>query len=83
MAIQETLEHAIHTVAPTATINLELVNGHLSGMVVAQEFDDMTHLERQRSIWSQIRKDLGTEAAEVGMLLLYSPEEMDAVEDQE
>jgi hypothetical protein len=83
MAVQEALEQAILAVAPSATINLELINGRLSGMVVAKEFDDMTHLERQRSVWNRIRQDLGTEEAEVGMLLLYSPEESDAVEEGE
>ncbi len=83
MAVQQALERAIHAVAPTARIDLQKKNGHLSGIVVASEFDEMTHLERQRSIWKRIREDLGAESSEVGMLLLYSPEEADAVENVE
>lgn len=59
MAVQAALELAIHAVAPNATINLALINGRLSGMVVAGEFEDMTHLERQRSVWKRIREVLG------------------------
>ena len=83
MALQEALEQAIHAVAPSAKIDLESSNGHLSGMVVAKEFHEMTHLERQRSVWGRIRKNLGPEAAEVGMLLLYSHEDADAVQEEE
>jgi hypothetical protein len=83
MAVQEALERAIHSVAPTAKIDLGIVDGYLSGTVIATEFDAMTHLERQKSVWSKIRQDLGTLSTEVGMLLLYSPEEANAVEEDQ
>ncbi len=81
MASQKALESAIKVVAPNATFDLEVVNGHLSGMVVAEEFGDMSHLDRQRKVWEQIRADLGPDAADVGLLLLYSPDEANAVLD--
>ncbi len=81
MAIQAQLEKAIHAVAPTALIDLELVNGHWSGMVVAGEFEELTHLERQRLVLGRIRDDLGAKAErDLGMLFLYSPEEADAID---
>jgi len=83
MAVQEALEQAIHAVAPAATINIGNEHGHWSGFVVAPEFHDMTHLARQQAVWKRIRLDLGADAVEVGTLLLYSPEEFDAVEDEE
>jgi acid stress-induced BolA-like protein IbaG/YrbA len=81
MAVQAKLEEAIHAVAPEARIELEVISGRLSGTVIAEEFDDWSHLERQRKIWESIRASMGTEATQVGMLLLYSPEEADAVDD--
>jgi len=50
MALQADLEHAIHAVAPRATMQPKRVNGRLSGLVIAEEFDPMTHLERQRAV---------------------------------
>jgi hypothetical protein len=81
MATQAKLEEAIHAVAPDARIALEVISGRLSGTVIAEVFDDWTHLERQRKIWQSIRDSLGAESTQVGMLLLYSPEEANAVDD--
>jgi len=83
MALQADLEHAIHAVAPRATMQPKRVNGRLSGLVIAEEFDPMTHLERQRAVWAKIREELGARATKVGVLLQYSPEEADAVADTE
>ena len=80
MAVQVALEKAILAVAPDAEIKIGLVDGHWSGMVIAPQFESMTHLERQRSVWNRIRSDLGAQSREVGILLLYSPQEADSVE---
>lgn len=79
MAIQAALENAIHNFAPQARVEVTLSDGRYTGRVIAPEFDEMTHLARQRAVWKQIREQLGPQATEVGMLLLYSPEEADAV----
>lgn len=50
---------------------------------VALEFEDMRYLDRQRQVWAIVRHDLGADAKRVGMLLLYSPVEADAIEDDE
>lgn len=34
-------------------------------------------------VWDQIRRDLGSEARQVGTLLFYSPEKADAVIEEE
>jgi acid stress-induced BolA-like protein IbaG/YrbA len=78
MAIPAALENAIHNFAPRATVKVSLTNGHYTGTVIAPEFDQMTHLARQRAIWQQIREQLGAQATQIGMLLLYSPEEAEA-----
>lgn len=80
MAIPAILTQAIYDVAPTAVINLGPVNGRYAGTVVAEEFVEMTHLERQTAIWRSIHQGMGPNAGTVGTLLLYSPDEADAVE---
>ena len=82
MPIQEALERAIHAVAPSAVIDLESKNGHLTAIVVAPEFENLTHLYRQQKIWKEVREKLGSDSAKVGILLLYSPEEASALEDE-
>ena len=81
--LEQRLENAIHSAVPKATIQLEVVNRRISGIVVAPEFDGATHLDRQRNVWREIRSQLGADSGEVGMLLLYSPEEADALDDTE
>lgn len=78
MAIPAALQHAIHNFAPRATVEITLANGQYTGLVIAPEFDQMTHLARQRAVWHQIREQLGSESKQIGMLLLYSPDEADA-----
>lgn len=83
IAVKEALEAAIHAVVPTARIDLRVVNGHWSGMVVACEFDAMTCGERHRQVWNRITHDLGSNAVEVGALQLYSPVEAQALEPED
>jgi acid stress-induced BolA-like protein IbaG/YrbA len=83
IAVKEALEFAIHAVVPTAKIDLRVVNGHWCGMVVACEFDAMTHSERHRQVWERITHDLGSNAVEVGALQLYSPVEAEAMESED
>jgi|GEM_PF-5227601 len=79
MAVQKRLEEAVHHVAPNASFDFRVEEGVVSGFVVAPEFEELTHLERQRTVWAQIRKELPDEESKVGTILLYSPEEADAV----
>ncbi len=83
MAIQEALGKVIREFAPGATVEFREKNGSVSATVVAPEFEDMRHLDRQRQVWANVRRDLGADAKRVGMLLLYSPIEADAIEDEE
>lgn len=54
----------------------------MSATAVTPEFEGMLHLDRQRQVWANVRRDLGAEATRVGMLLLYSPVEFDGIEDE-
>ena len=82
MAIPATLTDAILHVAPNARIDLKLVSGHFSGSVIAPEFEHLTHLQRQQAVWHQITEEMGPDSQRVGTLLLFTPEEADAIEDE-
>ena len=69
--------------APQAETEFREKNGRVSATAIAPEFEDMLHLDRQRQVWANVRRDLGPEAKRVGMLLLYAPVEYDAIEDEE
>lgn len=83
MAVPQALVEAIRNVAPGADIQVGPVNNRFAGIVVAEEFEPLTHLERQSIIWKSIRQRMGIEAQTVGTLLLYSPEEAEAVQEDE
>lgn len=80
MAVQKSLETAILQGFPSAKFEIQLEGGHYSGAVIADEFEKLTPLERQQAIWEKIRESLGAEATQVGILLLYTPEEAEIVD---
>jgi len=83
MGIEGALDRAIHAVVPAADVKILLVNSHATGVVVAKEFESLTHLDRQKLVWDRIRRDLGADAQDVGILFLYTPEEFSAVEEDD
>jgi len=78
MALQAALEYAIHGFAPTAVIDVQDVDGHVSGTVIASEFANVSAADRQRHVWKRIRDEMGPNSAKIGELLLYTPEEAEA-----
>ncbi|MHB8636564.1 MAG: hypothetical protein ACYC96_08835 [Fimbriimonadaceae bacterium] len=78
MALQAALEYAIHGFAPTAVIDVQDVDGHITGTVVASEFANVSEPDRQRHVWKRIRDEMGPNSAKIGPLILYTPEEAEA-----
>ena len=80
MGFKAEIEKAIHAVVPEATIELSMnPDGSYVGHVVAPEFAKLTHLERQLRVWKSLRERLQETASKIGILLMYSPAEFDAV----
>jgi len=79
MEAREIIEKSIQAVAPDAVIDLDIVHGRVSGTVVAPEFETLTHLQRQRTVRDPILQALGRDKDDLGMLLLYTPAEAEAV----
>lgn len=51
-------------------------NGRLHGTVIWEGFDDQDMGERQDLIRTALRKGLGAQFSQVGVLLTYTPREM-------
>jgi hypothetical protein len=58
----------------------ELPGGRLSGRVVWAGFAEWDHVERQNRIRSVLRDKLGDAARNVGVLLAYTPHELEVME---
>ena len=81
MALQAALEYAIHGFAPTAVVEVEDVDGHITGIVIASEFANVSEPDRQRHVWKRIRDEMGPNSAKIGALTLYTPEEAEAAKE--
>ncbi|MCC6442241.1 MAG: hypothetical protein IT210_02170 [Armatimonadetes bacterium] len=65
---------------PGMEVTLEaLPGGRLSGRVVWEGFSELDQVDRQNRIWEELRRKLGAEARQVGVLLTYTPDEMNAM----
>lgn len=54
----------------------DLPGGRYSGLIVWEGFNEDDHTERQRRIRQALTKGLGVESALVGVILAYTPHEM-------
>ncbi len=55
----------------------QLPGGRISGHVIWDGFADQEHVDRQRVIRDALRASLGPEAQQVGVLLAYTPRELE------
>ena len=56
-----------------------LSDERISGTVIWAGFEGQDHVDRQTMIRTMLREKLGDDAQCVGVLLTYTPEEMDAM----
>jgi hypothetical protein len=57
----------------------ELPNGKVSGSVSWDGFESVDDVDRQQKIHSVLRERLGAEAQFVGLLLAYTPHELEVM----
>lgn len=55
--------------------------GKFSGTVVLSEFRGLSVPTRQERVWDRLKEKFGAEAAEISLVLTYSPEEWSEVGD--
>lgn len=53
--------------------------GRMSGSVIWAGFEDVDHVDRQTKIRSVLREELGENAKQIGILLAYTPNEIEAM----
>ncbi len=74
--VKDTLEAAFSGIQ----VMLEtLPDGRVAGSVVWEGFGDMDDVERQQEVRAELKKRLGSGAVMVGLLLTYTPSEIDAM----
>jgi len=74
----EQVRHALETHFHGARIELdELPGGRLTGHIAWNGFADQDHVARQELIRGALREALGSEARQVGILLAYTPDELE------
>lgn len=74
--VRDVLENAF----PGINVETEILpGGRISGFVVWAGFIGMDQVDRQTKVRDALRLGLGEEAQEVGVLLTYTPDEMDAM----
>ena len=56
-----------------------LSDGRISGSVIWAGFDGLDEVDRQTIVRNELRDKLGNDARQVGILLTYTPDELDAM----
>jgi acid stress-induced BolA-like protein IbaG/YrbA len=57
----------------------ELPDGRISGSLIWAGFDGFDEVDRQTMVRNELRDKLGTDARQVGVLLTYTPDELEAM----
>ena len=62
-----------------AELERDRLTGKISGFIVSDEFHGRLDLERQTQFWNSLEQKLGERASVVGTVLLFTPEEYEAM----
>jgi hypothetical protein len=54
-------------------------DGRISGSVIWAGFDGLDEVDRQTIVRNELRDKLGADAQQVGVLLTYTPDELEAM----
>lgn len=60
---------------PGGNINLDVQAGRVSGFIAHPTFSRYAVPDRRKMLWDRLRAHFGERASQIGILLLYSPEE--------
>ena len=75
--MEQRIINALTQAFAQANVELDdLPGGRYSGLIVWEGFTEDDHTERQRRIRQALVKGLGTESNTVGVILAYTPHEM-------
>ncbi len=78
------MEREVKDILETAFCGMKVLTevlpgGRISGSVIWAGFGEMDEVERQNLVRAELRDKLGERAQNVGVLLTYTPEELDAM----
>lgn len=78
------MEQIVRDILGTAFPGIEVLtevlpDGRISGSVVWAGFTGLDEVDRQDKIRTVLRQELGADAQQVGVLLTYTPDELEAM----
>jgi acid stress-induced BolA-like protein IbaG/YrbA len=80
MDLKDKVEKVITSEFPRAVVSLQLMDGgRFAGRVVWDGFKGKNDITRQQMLRKVLRKKLGVEAVQVGILLTYTPREVEVM----
>ncbi len=80
MKMEQKVIDILQTAFPGIKVEIDVLpGGRISGRVVWEGFAELDQVDRQNIIWDELRQKLGPEARQVGILLTYTPYELEAM----
>ena len=74
--VSEVKDYIEHELAG-AKASLELASGgRVFGRVLWENFEDIDDMERPQYLWKRLRNHFRARAAEIGVILVYTPHEL-------
>ena len=71
---------ALKAAFPGIEVSIDVLpDGRISGSVVWEGFAGLDQVDRQNKIRTLLRQKLGADAQQVGVLLTYTPDELNAM----
>ena len=79
------VEHILRNHFQGADVDVDRFNGaeRVSGHIIWRGFDELDQVDRQRQIYQVLRQELGPEAAQISIILAYSPQEWAVMHEDE
>jgi acid stress-induced BolA-like protein IbaG/YrbA len=62
-----------HFAGSEANIELEPTTGLYNGHLLWEQFENLSFVERQKSVFDVLRAEFGAEAQQIGMIFTYTP----------
>ncbi len=78
--MEQEVKELLEATFPGIVLETEILSDErISGTAIWTGFEGFDHVERQTMIRNVLREKLGTDAKVVGVLLTYTPDEIDAM----
>lgn len=78
--LEKRVKDALEAEFRAICVDIEVLpDGRVSGLLVSTDFDELDQVDRQKRIRDTLQQALGVDAQRVGVLLPYTPAEMESM----